>query len=420
MPSLSDKLKALGVNIGVNGIHSKPKTPRYPIESVVEGKEVDTPFGQTFVVEKTYESDPRIKDVPLKFNASLANLSAWISDPNIVRYKPNSFTFLDTETSGLAGGTGTFAFLIGIGKFTDKGFHLSQFFMRDPIEEPAQLAAVLGALDNCKALVTYNGKSFDVPLLNTRYIFNGEPPPLKKYSHIDLLPLARRLWRDRLPSRTLGSIEENILSAKRTEDDIPGWMVPSIYFDYIKTGDARPLTNVLYHNAMDIISLASLLNHVSIILNDPHGGLIEDGIDLIAMGKIYEDMGEVDAAAECFARGLESTLPANVRSRAVQRWSIMEKRRENYDQSIQLWLKAAGHEELYAFEELAKVFEHKLIDYPQAIHWTEQALIIVDSPQFSHLDRSIWKIKFEHRLNRLLRKYNHSEATLSNDQPSEK
>ena len=409
MPSLSDKLTALGVNVGTDGILPSSKTTKYPIEKIVDGQEVNTPFGQTFVVEKTYISDPRSENVPLRFTASLAAMSTWISDPNIVRYNPKSFAFLDTETSGLAGGTGTYAFMIGIGRFTDDGFRLSQFFMRDPFEEPAQLAAVLGALDGCKVLVTYNGKSFDVPLLNTRFITNGEPPPLNSYAHIDLLHLARRLWRDRLPSRTLGSIEENILGAVRTEEDIPGWMVPSIYFDYIKTGDARPVSNVFYHNAMDILSLATLLNHVSTILDDPHGGLVEHGIDLIAIGKIFEDMREFDAAAECFSRGLEYELPRKIHSQAIQRWSIMEKRRNNIEISIQLWQTAVEYEEIYAHVELAKAFEHRLRDYSQAIFWTEQAITIIHSPSFPDLERNIWNSELEHRLNRLRRKFERSK-----------
>jgi tetratricopeptide (TPR) repeat protein len=281
--------------------------------------------------------------------------------------------------------------------------------MRDPFEEPAQLAAVLGALDNTEVLVTYNGKSFDVPLLNTRFITNGEPPPLISQSHIDLLHLARRLWRDRLQSRTLGSIEENILGTQRTEEDIPGWMVPSFYFDFIKSGDARPLKSVLYHNAMDIISLATLLNHISEILDDPHGGLVAEGVDLISIGKMYEDIGEIDAAAKCFARGLKSNLPLHIRKQAVFRWSIMEKRRNNYDQSMQLWRNAAENEEIYAHEELAKVFEHKLKDYSEAIYWTKLAISILDSPSFSNLDRGLWISKLEHRLQRLQRKINRSK-----------
>lgn len=406
MPTLSDKLKALGVNIGADGIKTQEKIPNHPIESVVEGEEIHTPFGNAFVIEEIYNYDPRSRDKSLEFRASLNKLSSWIGDSGLTRFSPESISFIDTETSGLAGGTGTYAFLIGIGNFTKQGFKLSQFFMRDPFEEPAQLAAVLGALDKTEVLVTYNGKSFDIPLLNTRFITNSEPPPLISQSHIDLLHLARRLWRDRLTSRTLGSIEENILALQRTEEDIPGWMVPTIYFDYIKSGDARPMKGVLYHNAMDILSLASLLNHISEILDDPHGGLVEEGIDLISIGKIYEDMGEIDAAAECFAQGLEYNLPTDIRKQAVFRWSIMEKRRSNYDQSIQLWRNAAENQEIYAYEELAKVYEHKLKDFSQALYWTELAISILDSSVFPRLERNLWMHKFEHRLNRLQRKAN--------------
>jgi uncharacterized protein YprB with RNaseH-like and TPR domain len=409
MPSLSEKLKALGVNIGTDGLLPASKSSKYPIEQIIDGQEVNTPFGQTFVVEKTYQSDPRSENLPLRFTASLATLSTWIGDPNIVRYNPESFAFLDTETSGLAGGTGTYVFMIGIGRFIEDEFRLTQFFMRDPIEEPAHLAAVFGALDGCKVLVTYNGKSFDVPLLNSRFITNGEPPPLKTHAHIDLLHIARRLWRDRLPSRTLGSIEKNILEYIRTEEDIPGWMVPSIYFDYIKIGDARPLNNVFYHNAMDILSLATLLNHVSAILDDPHGGLVEHGIDLIAMGKIFEDLREFDAAAECFARGLELDIPRKVRGQAIQRWSLLEKRRNNIDISIRLWQNAAEYEEIYAHVELAKAFEHRLRDYTQAIFWTEQAIAIIQSTTSPEIEGIIWESQLFHRLDRLMRKFERSK-----------
>lgn len=404
MPTLSDKLKALGVNLGAEGLKNRKKYPEHPIENVVAGREITTPFGEAFVIEELYKYDPRAQENPLNFQASLEKLSRWTGDPNLTKSNPQSISFVDTETSGLAGGTGTYAFLIGIGKFTEQGFELSQFFMRDPFEEPAQLAAVLGALNNTEVLVTYNGKSFDVPLLNTRFITNGEPPPLKTQSHIDLLHLARRMWRDRLPSRTLGSIEENILGLQRTGEDIPGWMVPTIYFDYIKTGDARPMKGVLYHNAMDIISLATLLNHISDILDDPLDGRVEEGVDLISIGKIYEDMGEIDTAAKCFALGLEFNLPVHIRRQAVFRWSIMEKRRNNYERSLQLWQTAAEDEEIYAYEELAKLFEHNMKDYSQAIHWTELAISILRSSGFSQIERSVWIPKFEHRLKRLIRK----------------
>ena len=405
MPTISDKLKALGVNIGTGDLKPSTKKESYPIEKVIDGNEITTVHGQTFVVENIYSSDPRKDDKSLGFTASLANIATWIGEPGLVRRKPESFCFLDTETSGLAGGTGTYVFMIGIGKFTREGFQLTQFFLRDPVEELAQLTAVLNHLEGCEVLVTYNGKSFDVPLINSRYIFNSEPPPIKDHQHIDLLHLSRRLWRDRLQSRTLGSIEDNILDFHRTEEDIPGWLVPTIYFDYLRSGDARPLQGVFYHNAMDILSLVALLNHISEILDDPHGGLVEHGIDLISMGKIFEDMEELDAAAECYSRGLEFEIPPSAQLQAIRRWSFMEKRRRNLEKSIHLWETATEYEEIYAHVELAKVYEHRMRDYSRAIAWTDQALSIIQSTDFPDLEREIWSTKLEHRLNRLKRKY---------------
>jgi tetratricopeptide (TPR) repeat protein len=160
---------------------------------------------------------------------------------------------------------------------------------------------------------------------------------------------------------------------------------------------------------MDILSLASLLYQISDIIDNPHPGMVNNGIDLIALGRIYEEMGEFDAAAECFRRGLEFELPSNIRRQGVQRWSFMEKRRENLDLSIQLWQSAVEYEEIYAYVELAKVYEHKLRDYPQAIYWTEQAIMVIHTQQVSSLDRSIWNSQLDHRLSRLNRKFSRSE-----------
>ena len=140
------------------------------------------------------------------------------------------------------------------------------------------------------------------------------------------------------------------------------------------------------------------------MLDDPHGGMIEDGIDLISMGKIFEDMGEFDAAAECFERGLNYELPDNIQKQAFQRWSIMEKRRDNLEKSISLWQIAAEFKEIYAHEELAKVYEHKRRDLEQAILWTGLAMEIINSPEYPVIDREIWKPKLEHRMMRLQRK----------------
>jgi hypothetical protein len=351
-----------------------------------------------------YPIDSAHGDYRLSFTASMASLAMWLGEPGLVQVDPSTYLFLDTETSGLAGGTGTYVFLVGIGKYEQDGFHLYQFFLREPFEEKAHLAAILNCLVTGEILVTYNGKSFDAPLLNTRYILHGDIPPLRSIVHIDLLSIARRLWRDHLPSRRLGYVEKSILNVTRTEEDIPGWMIPSIYFDYLRTGDANPLKQVFYHNAMDVLSLAVLINHVSEMLDNPLGDAVRSGVELIAIGKMYEELGYPDEAARYYAKGLSDDLPVTVRSEAIQRWSFMEKRRQNVEVSIELWQSAADNQEIYAFVELAKIYEHHLKDIQRAIHWTLSAISIMQSAEFEIYERNIYLPELEHRLSRLMRK----------------
>jgi uncharacterized protein YprB with RNaseH-like and TPR domain len=410
MPSLSDKLKSLGVSLGAEELSSEKRRQKYPIEEVLEGRVQQTPYGEAFIVQADYPEGYLQGRSPLSPTQKLNTISSWANDPRLSELPPNNFVFLDTETSGLAGGTGTYAFLIGVGRFNSTGFELIQYFMRDPLEESAQLAALMGYLGERDGLVTFNGKSFDVPLLNSRFTFNGEPTPLKSSAHLDLLPLARRLWRDRLPSRTLGYLEEHILEVKRTGEDVPGWLVPQLYFDYLRSGDARPLKSVFYHNAMDILSLAALLNHMAAILEEPVVREELHGIDLIATGKLYEDLGELDQAERSYAAGLAHDLPDDIRSQGMYRWSIMEKRRENYTRACELWIMAAEEEYIFAFEELAKYYEHREKDYTEAINWTEKAILLIRAEGFSRIERYQWLPAFEHRLIRLQRKLDSSNT----------
>jgi len=404
MPGISDRLKSLGVKVGGKEIKPPGDHVRFPIDLVLEGRIIDTIYGQTYLREQVFHLDHRHGYRKLELTPSIHRLGPLIGNLDIASLDPTSILFLDTETSGLAGGTGTYVFLVGIGRFETDGFHLNQYFLRDPSEEKAHLTALLGTLLDAGVLVTYNGRAFDAPLLNTRYILHDDRPPLRDTPHIDLLPLARRLWRDRLSSRRLGYVEEKVLNVSRSGEDIPGWLIPSMYFDYLRSGDARPLSQVFYHNAMDILSLVALLNHVSEMVDHPHGEAVQLGVELIALGKIFEDLGHIDDAALCYSRGLDSELPYDVRCEAIHRWSALEKRRSNLEVSIQLWQEAAKNKEMYAFEELAKVYEHQIKDIDQAIFWTESALNLIQSQEIEAFQRNYWQAQLEHRRERLYRK----------------
>jgi uncharacterized protein YprB with RNaseH-like and TPR domain len=404
MPSLSDKLKALGVQVGAGDL--PPARPRnlYSIDQVLDGRLLDTSQGQTYVVEARYPPDYRHGAKPIQITAPLHVIAEWAGEQRLRDFTPGSFAFLDTETTGLQGGAGTYAFLIGVGRFDGDEFHLAQFFMRDPVEEPAQLAALEEFLAPCDALVTFNGKAFDLPLLWSRYIVQGWRPPFSETAHVDLLHLARRLWRDRLPNRSLGSLEVEILGAPRTDEDVPGWMIPQLYFDYLRSGDARPLKNVFYHNAIDVVSMAALFNHMAGLLAEPLAGQIDHGIDLVALAKLFESMGDLDRATRLYIHALEQDLPEPNLIEAIQRLAMIHKRQENFPEAVALWEQAARHQHLDAHIELAKFFEHRLGDAGQALYWTESAIEVVNQPGFSPYERRQWLADLEHRRQRLLRK----------------
>jgi len=291
--------------------------------------------------------------------------------------------------------------MVGVGRFEEDHFHLAQFFMRDPGEEPALLHALEHFLAPCETVVSFNGKSFDLPLLHARYITNGWPFPLQQTAHLDLLHLARRLWRDRLPSRTLTYLEEHILEQTRTGEDTPGYMIPELYFEYLRSGDARPLKGIFYHNAMDILTLAALTNHIAHLLADPLDGRVAHALDLAAIGKLNEDLGYLDQAARIMERSLESSMPGEMKSQVMKRLSFVHKRRGEMPLALSLWWQAAADREMYAHEELAKHFEHTEKNYAEALRWTQAALAILNMPGTPFVEKIQWKPLFEHRQARL-------------------
>jgi len=401
--SVADKLKSLGVKTKAADL-PQPKPDSHSIDSVVAGAFHLTPRGEVFVAEQKYPSDYIYGSSPLLSSLPLAFISQWANDIKISRLPISKFAFLDTETSGLSGGTGTYAFLVGIARFIDDQFVLQQFFMRDPAEEPALLEGIAKFIAPCQALVTFNGKAFDAPLLSTRYKLHYIPVPYQDYSHLDLLPLARRLWRDRLESRALKYLEEHILGLTRSSEEVPGYEIPWLYFDYLRTGDARPLGGVFYHNAMDVVAMAALLTHMNEMIQNPYEGKVQHGLDFVALGKLFEDLGHWDEAARLFERGLESQLNEADFGLAVKRLSILQKKRGDMGKAIRLWETAVEQGHLYAFIELAKYYEHKERDVKSALKWTRSAMKRVEKIDLPVYMRKFWMTEIEHRMERLKRK----------------
>lgn len=292
--------------------------------------------------------------------------------------------FFDTETTGLAGGTGTYAFLAGLGFFEGYDFVVRQYFLRDYPEEDAMLEALADDLANFDLLVTFNGKAFDWPLMETRYRLARRRVPLAGAPHLDLLHPARRIWKERLQQCNLQNLEARVLGVERV-GDVPGELIPALYFDYLRSGDARPLEDVILHNRLDIVSLVSLAGWMGHMVTSPldptPDGELVCGDDLYSLGSLFEDRGDPGQAIACyetsFERGFEMVSEAHVQ-RAL---SSIYKRVKEHERAVAIWqemLTGAGGLSLFPYVELAKYYEHVVKDVPAARDLTLRALSIAE------------------------------------------
>lgn len=413
--SLSDKLKALGVQVGARNLQA-PVRKKRNIETLIPGEVVNTPFGSTYVVENWYSNEYQHGSIYFDHALNMRMLTECCRVPHLSIGGIERLLFLDTETTGLGGGTGTFAFLVGIGHLTANGFHLIQLLMRAPEEEQAMLYLLNQYLGEFDALVTYNGKSFDVPLLKTRHVLNTFTPPFDAIGHIDLLPLARRVWRNRLPSRSLGSLEVDIVGVSRTQDEVPGYLIPEIYFEYLRSGDAGQLSGVLYHNAMDILSLAALFQYTARLLDDPLGTAVPQGLDVVAIARLYEELGLYTPAVQLYEAGLSLGMPEPFFIQTLARFATLYRKQGDWENTVNLWRKAVDHRDLSACVELAKYYEHQQRQCDHALEWTERAIGLVDSCINGIVSRREMLKELEHRRSRLLRKLNNQQARPSGDE----
>ncbi len=284
--------------------------------------------------------------------------------------KKDEILFLDTETTGLSHGAGTVAFLVGVGYFEEEYFIVRQYLMRDYDEETFLLQNVLGHLSGKKHLCTFNGASFDMPLLDSRFTMQRMRNPYR-LQHIDLLHVARRVWKMRLKSCRLSRLEEMVLGITR-EDDLPGALVPERYFQYLKTRDFSLLDDILEHNGQDIISLAHLLHRLCVLHDAPLTAGKQE--DIFSLGKVYEKRGLSEGARVCYRAADKGSLSALARARIAETY-----RREGNTE-----MAAGEYEKMIASRQggiaplvaMAKICEHKRRDIPSAIEYTRKAMIL--------------------------------------------
>jgi uncharacterized protein YprB with RNaseH-like and TPR domain len=294
---------------------------------------------------------------------------------------PSKWLFLDTETTGLAGGTGTYPFLVGIAWWDAGGLQVEQFFMRDFSEEHSLLHELAARLAERPVLVTFNGKSFDWPLLENRFTMTRAISTPRLAAHLDLLHPARALWKLRLGSVRLIELERRVLDAARLgwhrEDDIASALIPQYYFDYLRGGSSKPLLGVTRHNQMDLRGLAALFGKINSLLasqEEERDGI--DSLDLFGLSRFLERRGDSDRARIACSQALDVGLPAEFRPRARRELALLAKRRGDHAAAVALWieLSADPQDGVLACEQLAIHYERRAKDSGRATEFARLGL----------------------------------------------
>jgi len=306
---------------------------------------------------------------------------------------PSKWLFLDTETTGLAGGTGTYAFLIGLAWWDAGALQVEQFFMRDFGEEHAILHEVAAHLAERPVLVTFNGKSFDWPLLENRFTMTRSIAVPKLAAHLDLLHPARALWKLRLGSVRLVELERQVLDARtlgwHREEDVLAALIPQHYFDYLRGGPAEPLAAVVRHNQMDLRGLAALVGKIDALLTSGVGDEVHS-LDLFGLSRYLQRRGNSQRAHFACTQAIDLGLPKEYDRQARRELALSAKRRGEHEQAAKLWHELAADESsgVYACVQLAIYYERRAKRLEIALEFARLALGKVRRLRTNLLDRA--------------------------------
>jgi uncharacterized protein YprB with RNaseH-like and TPR domain len=367
------------------------------VADVLGGQVVENRFGRALIVDRRYESDRfhgsrRVGDCDVADGDTLKLLDPTLRPADGAGSRT---LFVDLETTGLSGGAGTVAFLVGCGWFDLGAFQVRQFLLTSYASERALLCAVAECFGATSLLVTYNGKTFDVPVMETRWLFHRMPLPLESVRHFDMLHPARRLWRTRegtAPDGTeggcrLGTLERVLFGVNRV-GDIPGMDIPARYFRFLRSGDALPLEPVLEHNRLDLMSLAAVCAH-AVQLVEEGTPRCRDAAEAVALGKVYERAGCADRAIAAYRRAAaDPAAHVDVILEAIYRVGLRLRRDRRYADAADCWrrlleVKQPRHGRRstllaplrqFAVEALAIHHEHRERDYEGAKELTLQLL----------------------------------------------
>jgi uncharacterized protein YprB with RNaseH-like and TPR domain len=364
--SIIDKLAALGVKTGLREMPDQNRKAHPRLDDLVDGNIVHTMFGESLVIGKNYPARYLHGNIEMSNRPGAGWIGLLTRQPQAVGISSDQFVYLDVETTSLSTGAGSYPFLIGLCRVNQDAVEIAQLMMRTLSEEKAMLVELISQCSRSKVVITYNGAAFDLPMIRSRLAMYSLPDPFVEMIHIDLLPVTRKLWKNTLPSRSLSHLEMTLLGVSRSQEEVPGYLIPQIYFDYLRTGDAQPLLGVLYHNEMDILSLAALFNFladetasIEILHQLPAmetSAILKILLDLDEKDRLRQSLDEMDA-------GLIAILDPPVIKRLIT-WC---KRNSDDRHLLHLLEVRSARNETWATLELALFYERRAKDREKAI-----------------------------------------------------
>lgn len=334
------------------------------------------------IIENAYMLGARYGQIPISMGLQIPGsiLSFLSRDGGFEGLDLSSAVFIDLETTGLSGGAGTVPFLVGLAYYRDERFKVTQFFLNEMGEEDMlirELGRFIGDM-GFKSVVSYNGKAFDLPLIETRFALHRTPCPLRDLPHLDFLYSARSLWKHKYESCKLFNLAQQIVQASRSED-IPGAEVPLRYFQFIRDGDLSLIEPILYHNQEDLLSLLGVIIAGAVLVERNREAAKRgeaDAMDLYGVAKLFEKAGDMTTTTALLEKALAGRLTAEVSHQARKKLSGHFKRNKDWDKALGFWQEMAAGDEFDCFRELAMYFEHTAKDYDEAFRFALEGLAV--------------------------------------------
>jgi len=359
------------------------------------GLDQTTPFGRHYVVRQSYDENYYHGKIRLcRFSTDELQGLMSLTKQRLGVCERDRIVFLDTETTGVQSGTGICPFLVGVGHFSGDSFQMIQYFIRDFDEEPSMLYALGDLLKQFDLIITYNGVTFDVPLLETRFTLARLDSPFQRMRHFDLLHPARRLWRQGHGSCRLSALER-LLSFMRGPD-VPGAMIPRVYFDYVQRRSVPELPGVFTHNVYDVISLAALTLHACDCVHAEPAEL-DEPLDLYSLARILENSPDWRRAVKLYEMAIKGGLPEPIRIKALEQLSTIYRRAGEHARSYEICrdLMQAELFSFTAYEGAAIYYERVVGNMETALHIIQQGLSRLGEAPHCKRWRSLLRSRWE-------------------------